>query len=545
VSRVVIELLFGVALASAVPVGFAIAIGLLGEGPSLRTRPGPVVGLVVGLAAALSVLALLVGRGPLATTLAIPWWLAAVGLAVAMGIRAIRDLVAGRLTSGGRLGAAVATGFLAVGATWLILDRAAVRPFDFDRTIVLLTAVHFHVAGFVLTLAGLLAARRRPGTGIHLAVGALIVGTPLTALGFFGLPLLSWLGAVLVSAAGIAIGASTVAISRGIADGVARWTLLVGGATLFVTMPLAVGYASGSAFGIPFLDIPAMAAIHGSLNVTGFAIPTMVGWDRASRSEAMAAPMRGLPADADRPVGPGDVISFNRLPFIAGPAIGLIAVAAAIVLGGLPGIVRLGLGVAGVGALSLTAAAVIVTWRVFGADAAARWDWVRSASARSTRWLNLTTGFDDSTGRLQAIVDGVGRTIDVFDLTRAPDAPLRRAREAFPPAGLTVPVAGLAAVVEPASAETVFLLMSAHETHGHERHALFLAARQALGSGGRVVLVEHLRDLANIVAFGPGAWQFSRRDDWLRSASEAGLVLIDERRLDPWVSGFVFGRATT
>ena len=540
-----IELLFGVALASAVPLGYAIAIGLLGEGSSVRTGRGPIVGMAVGLAVALSVLTLVVGRGPAATILAIPWWLAAVGLAVAMSLRAVRDLLAGRLTASGRLGAAVATGFLAVGATWLIIDRAGVRPFGFDRTIVLLTAVHFHVAGFVLTLAGLLVARRRPGTGIHLAVGALIVGTPLTALGFFGLPLLGWLGAVFVSAAGIAIGATTVAISRGVADGVARWTLPVGGATLFVTMPLAVGYASGSAFGIPFLDIPAMAAIHGSLNVIGFAIPTMVGWDRASRSEAMAVPMRDLPADADRPVGPGDVLSFNRLPFIAGPAIGVIGVAAAIVLGGLPGIVRIGLGMAGVGALSLTAAAVFVTWRVFGANSTARWDWVRSVSARSTRWLNLTTGFDDSTGRLQAIVDGVGRTIDVFDPTMAHDAPLRRARDAFPPAGLTVPVAALAAVVEPASAETVFLLMSAHETHGHERHALFAAARHALGSGGRVVLVEHLRDRANILAFGPGAWHFSPRNDWLRSASDAGLVLLDEQRLDPWVSGFVFGRGTT
>ena len=45
-------------------------------------------------------------------------------------------------------------------------------------------------------------------------------------------------------------------------------------------MPLAALFASGTAFAIPVLDVPVMAAVHGSLNVVGFAIPTMAGWTR-------------------------------------------------------------------------------------------------------------------------------------------------------------------------------------------------------------------------------------------------------------------------
>ena len=65
--------------------------------------------------------------------------------------------------------------------------------------------------------------------------------------------------------------------------GLRRAGLLVGGATLFLTMPLATAYTTGITFGIGFLDIPAMAATHGALNVVGFAIPTMAGWARATR----------------------------------------------------------------------------------------------------------------------------------------------------------------------------------------------------------------------------------------------------------------------
>ena len=88
---------------------------------------------------------------------------------------------------------------------------------------------------------------------------------------------------MLVAAGGIGIGLATIAISRDVGDSIARSTLLVGGATLFGTMPLAVGYATGTTFGIPFLDIPAMAALHGGLNVVAFAMPTMVGWRRLRR----------------------------------------------------------------------------------------------------------------------------------------------------------------------------------------------------------------------------------------------------------------------
>jgi len=91
----------------------------------------------------------------------------------------------------------------------------------------------------------------------------------------------------------------------------------------------------------------------------------------------------------------------------------------------------------------------------------------------------------------------------------------------------------------------VLLLMSAHETHGEARRNLLVIARAALAPGGSVVLVEHLRDRANILAFGPGAWHFARRGDWLSVASNAGLELVHEQRLDPWVRGFVFAEART
>jgi YndJ-like protein len=274
-----IELLLGVALAASVP----LAVGLVAHDLAWQSRSPRSSWIVLALlVVAPAIVALALPRKPTVALLVVPW----LSFTALLALLAISRLVARmlrdpRATPAWLVGLAAAAGFLAVGATWLVIDRAGLQPFGFARTIVLLTAVHFHVAGFVLTLAGSLAARRRPGPATTVPLFALILGTPLTALGFFGLPLVSWVGALTVAAAGIGIGLATLRAARAEPGRAARAALGVGGATLFVTMPLAAAFATGTTFGIPFLDIPAMAAVHGGLNVVGFAIPTMFGWHRS------------------------------------------------------------------------------------------------------------------------------------------------------------------------------------------------------------------------------------------------------------------------
>ena len=274
-----IQILFALALAVAVPIGALLAAGQVTGAPGVKRFA-----LVVGVTIASAVGALAIGRSTPAAVMAIPWWVVAIGLAVFAVVRLVRDVDTTRSApEPWRLGVVAGCAFLAVGATWLVIDRAGLRPLGFGTTIVLLTAVHFHVAGFVLTLAGSLAARARPGPASIVPVGLLVAGTPLTALGFLGLPGVGWAGAMLVAAGGLGIGVATIATGRGAADGSARALLVIAGATLFVTMPLAAAYATGTTFGIGVLGIPAMAGIHGGLNVVGFAIPAMVGWRRLAR----------------------------------------------------------------------------------------------------------------------------------------------------------------------------------------------------------------------------------------------------------------------
>jgi hypothetical protein len=268
-----IEGLFVVAMGTAVPLGFGLAAHELLRVDRRRAS-------ILALASAAPVIiAMGLPRGLLAGGLALLWLAAVGGLGIGALWRLVDVVRSGRLRAEpATLGFAIAAGFLAAAAGWALVDRLGFQPFGFGTTIVLLTAVHFHVAGFVLTLAAVLVARARPGP---LSIGALvglIVGTPLTALGFFGLPALNWLGAIVVAISGAGLALAMIAVAGDRGDVAIRLLLRVAGATLLVTMPLAGAYATGTTFGIPFLDVPAMAAIHGGLNVVGFAVPAMLAW---------------------------------------------------------------------------------------------------------------------------------------------------------------------------------------------------------------------------------------------------------------------------
>lgn len=94
--------------------------------------------------------------------------------------------------------------------------------------------------------------------------------------------------------------------------------------------------------------------------------------------------------------------------------------------------------------------------------------------------------------------------------------------------------------------DTLFLLFAAHEIRQPKRRAeFFLEAARVLASSGQLLLIEHLRDWKNFVAFGPGLLHFYSRGEWLRVAREAGLLVEREERVTPLVCCFLMRKAGT
>lgn len=172
----------------------------------------------------------------------------------------------------------------AVGAAWLMAYRANWTPWGFDPLIVLLTAAHFHHAGFTLPWMAGLNAKVKPGCWTCFSCAAVLLGVPLVAVGIasthFGMFRFVEPFGVLILVFG-ALGVALSQVRRGFEKQGSIWTnfgFILSGASLFAAMLLALGF--GLRYLIPdyALTMPQMWAIHGALNAFGFGMCGLQAW---------------------------------------------------------------------------------------------------------------------------------------------------------------------------------------------------------------------------------------------------------------------------
>ena len=200
--------------------------------------------------------------GPVAAAFVLPWWaFALVGTAAAIrhGFAHLPSILLPRHLPD--LGIDVALGFWGVGATFALMDRLGVDT-GFSPVIVLLTATHFHFAGFgLLALASLLAASR---PWLRVSVLGLIVGIPLTALGFvLSSDPINAVGALVVGSSGIGVG---IALLSGQVVVPTDWLSRAAGVALLVGMPMGIAWSLAILTGQSFVDLETMVRTHGALN---------------------------------------------------------------------------------------------------------------------------------------------------------------------------------------------------------------------------------------------------------------------------------------
>lgn len=239
-------------------------------------------------AALLLAVACAMAQGPVAMLAALPW--AAVGVlgAATAVLRLKRDGIGRDMDKACGDAALV---FLAVGGAWALVDRAGWRPLGFSPAIVALTAVHFHYAGWLLPIgAGVVAKEFFFSRLASRAVVGVILGVPAVALGIVATQ--SGSGPAIESAAGWGLGLAGMIVAifhvriglEAKIPTTARALFVTAGASLFFGMALAEVYAMRAyAAPLPWLDLPWMRALHGTLNALGFGLAGVLAW-RARRA---------------------------------------------------------------------------------------------------------------------------------------------------------------------------------------------------------------------------------------------------------------------
>ncbi|PJJ59564.1 class I SAM-dependent methyltransferase [Hymenobacter chitinivorans] len=205
------------------------------------------------------------------------------------------------------------------------------------------------------------------------------------------------------------------------------------------------------------------------------------------------------------------------------------------------------------GLLALGAAPVLisllVSYYVYDVSELYRLGWLPIDPASRGRLVNIHAGFDETSGLLQQrFARAQLRVFDFYDPQLHREVSIKRARAAYPPFPGTVAVQPGALPLPAASTDYALLLLSAHEIRQQrERVAFFAEVRRTLTPQGRIIVVEHLRDPANFLAYTIGFFHFYSRATWRRVFRAAGLEVVQEQKITPFVSAFtlqVYGNAT-
>jgi ubiquinone/menaquinone biosynthesis C-methylase UbiE len=169
--------------------------------------------------------------------------------------------------------------------------------------------------------------------------------------------------------------------------------------------------------------------------------------------------------------------------------------------------------------------------------------WLRECLSRSPmRWINIHSGIDEISLAIALMFPGSeGQITDIYDPRQMTEPSIKRARRL---AAVPSPSADTQTLpAQDQDFEAAFLIFAAHELRHHEaRVRLLREVARVLRVGGEVVLVEHLRDWANFVAFGPGFLHFFSARTWQDAAHAAGMPIRLHRTVTPFVHVFVLQR---
>jgi YndJ-like protein len=218
--------------------------------------------------------------GPLAAALSSAWFILTVFIAliglVRLKSRGLYPIAESTLDAGCL--------YLPVAGVWLIVYRVGIQPFDYGETIILLTVVHFHFAGFAAPIiAGMsgrvLATRKHPRTVFRFSVFAIVGSMPLVAAGITFSPWLGLIGTLLLSVGLVLLAVLTVGwVIPAITPLSSRLLLFIGAISSCSAMVLACLYAYSLPMKLLIIDIPTMALTHGLLNAFGFVACSLLAW---------------------------------------------------------------------------------------------------------------------------------------------------------------------------------------------------------------------------------------------------------------------------
>ncbi len=190
---------------------------------------------------------------------------------------------------------------------------------------------------------------------------------------------------------------------------------------------------------------------------------------------------------------------------------------------------------------------LIVSAYVYDFSGYYRLDWLKSQLKEADQVklaLNINAGFDETSFIIKAKFPDIDlKVFDFYNAQQHTEPAIKRARKASMIYPGTQQIETNLIPLPDKSVDVIFLLSAIHEIRSHEEKIQFLKECHRVSKvDGKVIMVEHLRDFPNFLAFTIGFTHFFSRTTWKSAIRSAGFSNFTENKFTPFMSVFSFSQ---
>jgi SAM-dependent methyltransferase len=155
-------------------------------------------------------------------------------------------------------------------------------------------------------------------------------------------------------------------------------------------------------------------------------------------------------------------------------------------------------------------------------------------------FLNINAGFDETSFIIKEHFPASHlKVFDFYNADQHTEPAIIRARKVSLVYPDTQVIKTDVIPINDSSIDVIFLLSAAHEIRSQEEKIQFLKECHRLcKTDGKVIMVEHLRDFPNFLAFTIGFTHFFSSKTWRSGFKDAGFKSIEESKFTPFMSVF-------
>lgn len=186
---------------------------------------------------------------------------------------------------------------------------------------------------------------------------------------------------------------------------------------------------------------------------------------------------------------------------------------------------------------------LIVSAYVYDYSAYYNFSWLKNSSIATSnpkQILNINAGFDETSFIIHNIFPQADlKVFDFYDAERHTEPAIIRARKVSIVYPDTQQIATHFIPLQDHSVDIIFLLSAAHEIRLQEEKIVFLKeCHRVCKPNATIIMVEHLRDFPNFLAFSIGFTHFFSKQTWKKAFEKAGFSTFEETKFTPFMSIF-------